>query len=265
MEVIPLLVPFENSTTHGLAFLPKVYEREDLVLSVFAHGYTSHKGSLLTWASKLCDEGLPILLLDLPGHRLGHFGEVESFEQFIEFTPRLFEQGLDLLEELMLSRWQGKGLRRAVVGGHSLGGLFSLMIDFDALSSRFADVYNICVGLGLAPKETNHIFETPLFAATIQLRGQLVAPSILPEVVFPWIKNFKANFFPRGIRAHFLIGSDDVVVPGDGCQRFVNQLLASGNEVSIETVRKLPHHQPELASSFLKKLYLEKYGKRPGS
>ena len=72
--------------SNALLFLPDPSRPIKEGLAVFCHGYTAHKGDLLTWASRLSEEGLTTLIFDIPGHYLGSYNEVESFEEFKNFA-----------------------------------------------------------------------------------------------------------------------------------------------------------------------------------
>ena len=70
---------------NALAFIPspdKTPIKSEWAL--FSHGYTSHKGDCLNWATRLVEAGVPCMIFDQPGHYLGSFHEIASFEDFKE-------------------------------------------------------------------------------------------------------------------------------------------------------------------------------------
>ena len=188
-------------------------------LAIFCHGYTAHKGDLLTWASRLSEEGLTTLIFDIPGHYLGSYNEVESFEEFKNFAPLLFEEAYQVLAREfkesypLYEHYLDPNSLKLVIGGHSLGGLLSLQAlklpTFQAIPHKMA----IGVGLGMGLQKGEHVFQSSFFKSTINLRGQFVSKALEPDVVFPWIKAEKERIELKGQRIHLIVGEDDIVVP----------------------------------------------------
>jgi hypothetical protein len=116
---------------------------------------------------------------------------------------------------------------------------------------------SIAVGLGMAPKDIVHIFDTPFYKSTLRIREQLVSPALKPDNVFPWIKEEKQIIDTHDSTIHLITGIDDLVVGEDGMERFAESLIAKNNRVTIEKPTKLPHHEPLLAAAHVKK-YLKK-------
>lgn len=230
--------------THGLLFVP---EQKSSSLALLCHGYTSHKGSLLTWASRLAEEGMPTLIFDVPGHYLGNFSEVENFDEFKNYAHELFAEAYETAKQELNQSVEG-----LVLGGHSLGALLAIkamnLPEFSALKK-----VSIAVGLGMPPKKVVHIFDTPFYKSTLKLREQLVSPAIKPDNVFPWIKEEKENLTIVRERIHLITGEDDMVVGDDGMERFAEHLEKQGNHVTWEKPKKLAHHVPENAAAHVKK------------
>src|SRR5690606_26545950 len=90
-------------------------------IALLCHGYTSHKGSILTWASRLAEEGMSTIIFDVPGHYLGNFSEVESFDDFKNYAHELFAEAFELGQAELSHTIDG-----VVLGGHSLGALLAL-------------------------------------------------------------------------------------------------------------------------------------------
>ena len=145
---------------------------------------------------------------------------------------------------------------KLVFGGHSLGGILCIkamgMSEFALFEKRA-----IGVGLGMAPKDVVHLFDTPFYKSTLKVREQLVSPELRPDNVFPWIKEEKENIQITNQDIHLISGDDDLVVGSDGMERFMEVLVEKNNKVSIDRPSKLPHHEPQFAASHIKK-YLRK-------
>lgn len=256
IRILKVQVPYAGnskpSTTNAFCFIPDKAKLEKGIKSVslFTHGFTSHKGSILNWSLRLAEEGVPGILFDLPGHYLGGFTEVESFEKFASEAPLMFESALAVLKENITFLNSDTNL---LLGGHSLGALLSLkaldLCDF----SSFSQVQAICVGFGLPPQGVTHIFDTPFYKSTLAIRAQLVSEAINPDVIFPWIKEEKENLSLTGHKVYLLTGEDDVVVGKDGSERLRDQLESLGNSVVLEKPAKLAHHLPESAAPHIKK------------
>lgn len=256
MKVIKQLLPYQNQKTNALIFLPEVVTKASF--AILTHGYTADKSSILTWPIRLAEVGVCCILFDLPGHYLGNYSEVEDFEHFKNHAHELFYTAfLSLknsfiedfpLHEHLLASDQFK----LVLGGHSLGAMLSLKAlmlpefrDFQKLS--------VAVGLGMAPKDVVHIFDTPFYKNTLRIREQLVSPALNPGNVFPWIKKEKETFDIHDSTIHLITGLDDLVVGEDGMERFASSLIAKNNSVTMEKPAKLPHHGPEMAAAYVKK------------
>ncbi|MDC0253713.1 alpha/beta fold hydrolase [Bacteriovoracales bacterium] len=252
-----------NWKTNSLIFLPDPSGKVKPALGVFCHGYTAHKGDLLTWASRLSEEGMATIIFDIPGHYMGSYNEVDSFEDFKSYSPELFEKAFEVLSREFKEAYplyehylSSDGLK-LVLGGHSLGGLLSLK----ASKSDFFQKYTktlIGVGLGMGLQTGEHVFQSSFFKSTINLRGQLVSPELGPEKVFPWIKEEKEILELTGQDIHLVVGLDDIVVPKDGAERMKEKFEKQGNIVELTRPKKLSHHQPELAASYIKKILKEK-------
>ena len=232
--------------TNALLLLP---EQPSKTLALLCHGYTSSKFSILSWASRLAEENVPTLIFDIPGHYLGNFSEVESFDEFKTSAHELFSEAFEAASSHLASP-----ASRLIIGGHSLGGLLALKAIEEPV---FANIEKIAlgVGLGLAPKDVVHIFDTPFYKSTLKLREQLVSKELKPDNVFPWIKDEKESLTLTRQRIHLITGEDDVVVGEDGMERFATYLESLGNIVSMEKPKKLAHHIPENAAPHIKKFF----------
>ncbi len=249
--------------TNALVIIPS--DRSTMVdaIGVFTHGYTSHKASILNWPLRLAEDGIPCILFDLPGHFLGTFSEVQSFDAFKKNAPLMFGSALDALkctlagEGIDFDLWPKS--KKLIVGGHSLGALLSML----SLSTDRIQEYEtrqcIAVGFGLPPQGVTHIFDTPFYRSTLNVRGQLVSPALNPGDMFPWIKEEKEKLDLMGESIYLLTGEDDVVVGKDGTERLAQQLEDLGNRVIIEKPKKLGHHLPENAAPHIRK-YLRDLG-----
>jgi hypothetical protein len=250
--------------TNAILFLPDPSREIKGSLGVFAHGYTAHKGDLLTWASRLSEEGMANIIFDIPGHYMGSYNDVDSFDDFKMYSPELFEEAFKLLITEFKATYplyehylSFDGLQ-VVLGGHSLGGLLSLKASKLDLFKKYSKKVLIGVGLGMGIEKGEHVFQSSFFKSTINLRGQLVSPELSPDNMFPWIKEEKEVLELEGQDICLLVGDDDIVVPKDGAERMKSKLEKQGNRVDVMRPKKLSHHQPELAASYIKKILKEK-------
>jgi len=219
--------------------------------ALFTHGYTASKSDCIAWAARLSEAGINCAIFDLPGHHLGSYNEVNSFEEFKEHAHECF---LDTFE--FLKAEASSNCETLILGGHSLGALLSL----EALNIKeFQDfnLINICIGYGLNQSTDTHIFDTPFYQKTINIRRQLVDPKLDSDVVFPWVKDHKMDIDVQDKRIHLITGLDDVVVGAGGMKYLADILEQKQNIVSFSEPKKLPHNEPLLAAShifsFLKK------------
>lgn len=259
MEIKKETLSFLNKTnTHVFYFIPDHDLAFPKTMAVFSHGYTADKSSILNWAVRLCEVGVPVALFDLPGHYLGNFSEVESFLDFTEHGHELFANAFFRLKEIYQDEFPlndhllEADQLKLVLGGHSLGSLLSLKALNDERLKDYQKL-SVAVGLGMAPKDIVHLFDTPFYKSTLKLREQLVSPALKPDNIFPWIKKEKEEIILNSKRIHLITGADDLVVGSDGMERFRDYLVSLGNDVSFEKPTKLPHHEPELAASHVKK------------
>jgi hypothetical protein len=241
---------------NALAFIPSMDKGIRAEWALFTHGYTSHKGDCLNWASRLVEIGIPCLIFDQPGHYLGSFHEVESFEDFSEHAHELFGEGLQRLETLLeVHLGERKVPETIILGGHSLGA-FTAIKALELSIFQSLKRIGIGVGIGIGQRQATHLFETAFYEKTLSIRRQLVSPVLDSKVIFSWLKNSKENMAISGERIHLITGEDDVVVGASGLEAFVNVLETNGNIVTWEKPKRLPHHEPGSASthiySFLK-------------
>lgn len=261
MKVTKVYLDYQNYKTNALIFLPEAGENESAVLSTFAvltHGYSADKSSILNWPIRLAEAGVSSILFDLPGHYLGNYSEVEDFEHFKLhahelFASAFFKLSSAFLEEYPLNQKMLEASElKLVLGGHSLGAMLSLKALMLPEFSAYQKI-SIAVGLGMAPKDVVHIFDTPFYKSTLRIREQLVSPALNSQNVFPWIKAEKEELLAHGLTVHLITGVDDLVVGEDGMERFAESLLAKNNIVSFEKPTKLPHHEPQMAAGYVKK------------
>jgi hypothetical protein len=246
----------EGKTVQGFAFIPDPSIELKPSLGLMTHGYTSHKGSILNWATRLAEEGMASLLFDLPGHYLGSFTEVTDLKVFQNNAHCLFSDAYIALKDcLKEARPLDEHLLESasvVTMGHSLGGLLALkalkLPQFQNLSRQA-----IAVGLGMAPIGQTHLFNSAFYKSTLHIRSQLVSPALHPDIVFPWIKKEKDELVLGQEKIHLITGLDDLVVGDDGTERLQEHLIQQENHVTIERPTKLPHHQPEMGAGHVKK------------
>lgn len=247
MQVVKKYLVHPKFKVQALCFLPDVQDIDKI--AIFTHGYTSSKSSIVNWATRLCEENIPTIIFDLPGHYLGSFEDLNSFEDFTKHAHELFLKAYEWSQELCgAKKW-------LILGGHSLGALLSVKA-LRLLPSEQSKIA-IAVGFGFSPDQKVHLFDTPLFEKTIAIRNQLVSPNLDKDKMFPWIRNQKQHLDVTGEKIHLLCGQNDVVVGRGGAQHLYD-LLRIDNDVTLEEPKSLAHHQPELAAphinSFIKNL-----------
>jgi len=241
-EIKKIILKTENQNVNALFFIPK--EVRSNKCCIFTHGYTSHKGSILTWPQKMMDLNVPTIIFDLPGHFLGSFNECTSFEVFKKETPSLFDHAYRKINELFPES------SLPITGGHSLGALLSLIHS----STKTTFNHQICVGLGSLDSDKPHLFQTPFFRETMILRSELVSPELHPDIVIPWIAEMKRTTSVEKKSIHLLAGKDDIVIGGEEGVEKIATHLEKRNSVHRHLPSKLPHHLPENAGIFIKKI-----------
>ncbi len=262
MKIQKITLDYQNEQTNALVFLPDMdRENEGHIKSTFAiltHGYTSDKSSIINWPIRLAEAGVSCLLFDIPGHYLGNYSEVRDFDYFKEHAHELFLSAFKKLEENFIEEFPlyghllEKDQLKLILGGHSLGAMLSLKALMLPAFSQY-EKRALAVGLGMAPKAVVHLFDTPFYKSTLNVREQLVSPELRPDNVFPWIKEEKETLNITGQHIHLITGVDDLVVGEDGMERFAESLIAKKNTVTFEKPTKLPHQEPQLAAPHVKK------------
>lgn len=236
----------------AIAMLPSKDQYPELKpqWGIFTHGYTASKADCLSWAQRLADNGAPAVFFDLPGHFLGSFKEVNSFEDFKEHVEECFIDAYQFLEECLTTTSFNSTPTQVILGGHSLGAMLSLK----ALNLPFFDSKKclaICVGLGISQSNDTHLFESSFYQKTLNIRRQLVSPAIDSDLIFPWIKDEKVNVNLKSKRIHLITGQDDLVVGKGGMQALEKNLEELDNIVTSQEPKRLPHHEPSMAASYI--------------
>ncbi len=238
-------------TFNSMAFIPSEDVQTRSEWALFTHGYTASKSDCINWAQRLSEIGIPCIIFDLPGHHLGSFNSVNSFDEFKNHVEECFIDAYEQLKSLIKT-----DCNKIIFGGHSLGALLSIKAlelnyfkDFEKLA--------IGVGIGIGQHKTAHLFETSFYEKTLNIRRQLVDENLDSDIVFPWIKQEKLELDVSHKRIHLITGLDDVVVGEGGLEALKFNLESNANHVSFSEPKKLPHHEPSMAAthiySFLKK------------
>ncbi len=241
VNVIPHLLKVEDMSVNAISFIPHESKRMNDFSAIFTHGYTSHKSSIISWASRLSEFGVPVTIFDLPGHYLGSFNDFKDFETFKNHAHEFFNQALIFQTE------QSKDSPSQIIfGGHSLGALLSLKASMNTPKVTST----ILVGFGKNDKIKTHFFATPFFKKTLNVRKQLVSDNLSPDLVFSWIAEEKDNIMIKNQKICLIAGEDDVVIGPNGTEN-LKKVLDKFNEVVLIKPKKLPHNQPELASTHI--------------
>ncbi|HXH32408.1 MAG TPA: alpha/beta fold hydrolase [Bacteriovoracaceae bacterium] len=263
-KVICLELSLPWFQVNALAFIPsmegKIKIKPDWAF--FSHGYTSHKGDCLNWATRLVEAGVPCMIFDQPGHYLGSFHELNSLEDFKAHVHELFAEAFLRLQGLMevtLGLGQFPACTSVILGGHSLGAFTSIKaLELPA----FKDVKRVAVGvgIGIGQGQGTHIFETAFYERTLAIRRQLVSPVLESKVVFSWLKEEKSSLTISGQRIHLITGEDDVVVGTGGLDAFRAVLEQNGNSVTCDRPNRLAHHEPGAATAHLFSFLKDHFG-----
>lgn len=240
-KIEPTYLDYRIFQVQALLFIPETASPYTS-MALFTHGYTDHKGSLVNWGARMAKRGIPALIFDLPGHYLGSFNEVESFDEFAQEAHSLFEVGARYLCEFLHFTPSS-----VILGGHSLGALMSLRAAELPYFEQFEQLV-IPVGFGFGPQSGVHMLESPIYAETMKLRTQLVSPELHPKKLFPWLKREKELLSVKGKRVHLICGENDGIIFDDGVKGMEELLLHLGNQVTIARPRRMPHHLPDLAA-----------------
>jgi hypothetical protein len=262
-KVIPLELSLPYFQVNALAFIPSAGDERKIKTewAAFSHGYTSHKGDCLNWATRLVESGVPCIIFDQPGHYLGSFHEVNSWNDFRLHAHELFGEAFLRLRGLMDLHLPGQYPQptSVVLGGHSLGAFTSIC---GLELPQFQDLKRVAVavGIGIGQRQATHLFETAFYEKTLSLRRQLVSPSLDSKVVFTWLKTEKENMTVSNQRIHLITGEDDIVVGAGGLEAFIEVLERNGNMVTWDRPKKLPHHEPSLATPHLYSFLKDHFG-----
>jgi hypothetical protein len=247
VKIIKKIIDWGSGETNAFCFLP---ENKISTVAILTHGYTSHKGAVLPWALKLAQIGIPSIIFDLPGHYLGSFGEVLKFEDFSQKSHKIFFHSLESFRDDLNFSSKFK----IVLGGHSLGSLLALKaID----SFKDHEILCICVGHGLTQPGESMVFDSPFFKETMHIREQLISPVISPSYMFPWIQKEQQHLSLSNQKIILIWGRDDLVISEKSVLNLKEQLEKGNNSVFLEIANRLPHNNPELASSLIRKLVKE--------
>jgi hypothetical protein len=258
MKILKNTLDYQDQKTNVMYFLPDLEGEVKPTFAILTHGYTADKSSIITWAIRLAEVGVSCALFDIPGHYQGNYSEVSDFNYFKAHVHELFPKAFSELtknfkEEFPLNEhFLSPSLLKLALCGHSLGAMLCLKASGLSEFSQYEKCV-VGVGLGMAPKNVVHLFDTPFYKSTLKVREQLVSPELRPDNVFPWIKWEKENIQTENQDIHLISGVDDLVVGEDGLERFSEVLVARKNRVTIDKPAKLPHHEPQLAASYVKK------------
>lgn len=253
-KVICLELALPWCQVNALAFIPspeKTTIKSEWAL--FSHGYTSHKGDCLTWATRMVEGGIPCMIFDQPGHYLGSFHELNSFADFTEHVHELFGEAYSRLQGLLeqqLGFGQFPTNTGIILGGHSLGAFTSIKALELPVFSRLNRIA-VAVGIGIGQRQATHLFETAFYEKTLSIRRQLVSPKLDSKDVFAWLKEGKENLSVSNQRIHMITGEDDIVVGNLGMEAFFEVLEKHGNKVTFEKPKRLPHHEPGAATAHI--------------
>lgn len=202
------------------------------------------------------------MIFDHPGHYLGSFNEVSSWEDFKAHVHELFGEAFNRMQGLMeihLGVGNYPAPQSIILGGHSLGAFTSIKALELPIFQNYQRVA-VGIGIGIGQSQATHLFETAFYERTLSIRRQLVSPELDSKKVFAWIKTEKENMTVSNQRIHLVTGEDDLVVGAHGLNLFVEVLEKNGNVVTWEKPKRLPHHEPGSASPHLYAFLKDHFG-----
>ncbi len=241
VNLIPHTLKTDGLNVNSLTFIPAQDKLKPNMRAIFTHGYTSHKSSILSWASRLSLVGIPVTIFDLPGHYLGGFNDFQDFATFTNEAPKLFVKAQEFQNQQL-----NQAPDKLILGGHSLGALISLH------AAKLFDIekYLFLVGFGMNDQDTKHFFATDFFRKTLNIRKQLVSKHLDPDIVFQWIRDQKQLLDNKNEKICLISGEDDVVIGPQGADNLAKKLELH-NEVHLIKPKRLPHNQPEMAATHI--------------
>lgn len=240
----------DSFTVNALTFIPKKENYTNHTQAVFTHGYTSSKHSIVNWSTRLSEAGIASTIFDLPGHFLGSHNDFKSFETFTENTIFLFFDAYKEMIKEIKSYYPDTSTDNLFIGGHSLGALLSLKAIGEDKRFEGLNHQNISVGFGVNLDVKTHLFDSPFYKNTLNIRRQLVSEHLHPDKILPWIKEQKNELKISDKKINILTGEDDIVVGKEGSEN-LKKILDKKNEVNLIKPKKLPHHHPDLAASYI--------------
>tara|TARA_A100001015_G_scaffold316286_1_gene430171 strand:- start:974 stop:1759 length:786 start_codon:yes stop_codon:yes gene_type:complete len=247
----------EHLLVKSLHFTPEKIKYN--ALAVFSHGYTTQKESIFNWAQSLSLSGIPCVIFDLPGHLLSSEFEVKKFEDFTSLSHLFFLEALSLHENITKQK-----INSLIIGGHSLGAFLSLKALKLLNNNQYKNLFAICVGLGLPPEESIHIFKTDFFKNTLSIREQLVSNCLKSENILPWLKMEKEKIKIENKKIYMITGKDDIIAPPKHVERFIEKLkdnTENNIEINYTLLNKLAHYQPEFAAGTIKSIIIKELNK----
>jgi predicted esterase len=243
--------------TQALALIPQVELLP--IIAIYSHGYTANKSDCLPWAVRAAENGIPSIIFDWPGHYLGGFNEVQSFDDFKTQAHTLFAEACNQLLLIVEQHQQLYSPQQIILGGHSLGALMAIKaLKLEAFKNykRLA----IGVGIGLNNQVETHLFDTAFYQKTLSIRRQLVSPAIDSDNIFPWIRSEKETMKISDERIHLITGEDDMVVGRGGLTHFAEHLKKQNNHVTHFEPKKMAHHEPTLAAPHINAFLKQELG-----
>lgn len=263
-KVVTLELSLPAFQVNALAFIPSQDPAKKIKTewALFTHGYTSHKGDCLNWATRLVETGVPCIIFDQPGHYLGSFHEANSWVDFKAHVHELFGEAyarLRALMEIHLGVGQYPEPKTIILGGHSLGA-FTAIKALELPAFQTIQKVAVAIGIGIGQRQATHLFETAFYEKTLSIRRQLVSEALDSKTFFAWLKDEKENMTISGQRIHLITGEDDIVVGAGGLEAFREILERNGNAVTWERPKKLPHHEPGAATPHMYAFLKEHFG-----
>jgi len=237
------ILDLNHFAVNSLLFIPKP-EIKINCYAIFTHGYTGHKGDILTWGQRLADCGITVLLFDLPGHFLGSFNDVPSFTDFKVNAYKLFDKAITYFNIQQNDK--------LIIGGHSLGAFLALQ----SLNYNCFNQYQticICVGLGIQQQAKSLSEHNSIFHNMLKERSNLISKNLAPQKMFTWFYDRINSLSIYNQKIFLISGTNDFLIQENHISNLQNT-LSINNQVTVIRPDNLPHHCPDRAVIHIRKL-----------
>ena len=216
------------------------------------HGFSEHIACYQNMAETLCEKGMAVHMMDLPGHGMaeGVRGHIDSHHEF-----------LDNLEQFILENPHHYKSKPLYLLGHSLGGLISalyclsrennvkgLILSAPLMGFSKLDVAKVLpLAKHLAKKQRNIPFPKPIGVESLSrnpdqwnvyysdpFRGRMISPGLYLEMT-RMIERLKIERSAFNLPLLMFISSKDTVVYPQAAQQFFKSVVSEDKSMIVFT------------------------------